>query len=127
MNQSQDNPYLPPNAPSQIPAPAEESAWRWGIIVAGNLILIPVYMIVLIASVQELVEVKDITARGAVDYWRHASASLLSLGICLITLFLVRRRNSLAWYFFAASSLFLLITIYPGLNVVWNAVAGFIP
>lgn len=126
MNYSTDNPYLPPDASSQTAVHAEQSAWRWGTIVAGILLLIPVYMIVLIASVDELVEVNDIMSRGAANYWRHAIAALISLGNCVFTLLLVRQRRSSAWSSFLASSLFLIVMIYPGLNAVWNAVAGLI-
>jgi hypothetical protein len=75
----------------------------------------------------ELAGVKYLTSRGAVDYWRHAIASLTFLGICGVTLRLARRRSRYAKYSFIASLMFLVIMIYPGLNVIWNAVARFIP
>ena len=88
--------------------------------------LIPIYLLVLVASVIELAGVKDITSRGAGDYWRHAIASLTSLGICGATLHLAHRRSRLAKYSLIAFLAFLVIMIYPGLNVVWNAIAHLI-
>ena len=121
-----ENPYLPPVMPTAKSKPEEHS--RDGAkIIAGNVALIPIYFLVLVASVIELAGVKDLTSRGAVDYWRHAIASLMSLGICGATLYLARRRSRIAKYSFIASLLFLVIMIYPGLNAVWNAVARFVP
>ena len=95
-------------------------------IIAANVALIPIYLLVLVASVIELAGVKDITSRGAVDYWRHAIASLTFLGICGATLHLARRRSQLAKYSLIASLMLLVVMIYPGLNVVWNAIARLI-
>ncbi|MFO0999481.1 MAG: hypothetical protein U0936_04025 [Planctomycetaceae bacterium] len=47
---------------------------------------------------------------------------LTFLGICGGTLRLARRRSRFAKYSFIASLMFLVIMIYPGLNVIWNAV-----
>ena len=117
-----DNPYSPPAMPAPIPRADELS--RGGVtIIAANVVLIPIYLLVLVASVIELAGVKDLTSRGAVDYWRHAIASLTFLGICGATLRLARRRSRFAKYSFIASLLFLIIMIYPGLNVVWNSIA----
>lgn len=121
-----ENPYLPP-ATGTAKSDAKEHSRDGTTIIAANVALIPIYLLVLVASVIELVGVKDLTSRGAVDYWRHAIGSLTSLGICGVTLHLARRRSRLAKYSFIASLMFLVIMIYPGLNVVWNAVARFIP
>jgi hypothetical protein len=126
VNFSPNNPYQPPDTSSQSAVHAVQPAWRWGTIVAGNLLLIPIYMIVLIASVDELVEVNNIMSRDAANYWRHAIAALISLSNCVFTLFLIRWRSSSAWYSFFASSLFLIVMIYPGLNSVWNVIADLI-
>jgi hypothetical protein len=106
---------------------SKEHLGSWSIVIAANVILIPIYLLVLVASVVELAGVNDIRSRGAVDYWRHAIASSASLGICGVTLHLSRRRSPIAKYSFIASLLFLVIMIYPGLNTVWNAVVRFIP
>jgi hypothetical protein len=126
-----ENPYLPPATPT-IKSVAEEHSRDGATIIAAtitaaNVALILIYLLVLVASVSELAGVKDITSRGAVDYWRHAFASLISLGICGVTLRLARRRSRLAKHSFIASLMFLVIMIYPGLNVIWNAVARFVP
>ena len=121
-----ENPYLPPATPT-TKSKAEEHSRGGATIIVANVALIPIYLLVLVASVIELAGVKDITSRGAVDYWRHAIASLMSLGICGATWRLARRRSRFAKYSFIASLLFLVIMIYPGLNAVWNAVARLIP
>ncbi len=120
-----ENPYLPPTTPT-AQSDADEHSRDGAIIIAANVALIPIYLLVLVASVIELAGVKDLTSRGAMDYWRHAIGSLASLGICGATLHLARIRSRLAKYTFIASLLFLVIMIYPGLNVVWNAVARFV-
>ena len=120
-----ENPYLPPATPI-AKSGADEHSRDGATIIVANVALIPIYLLVLVASVIELAGVKDITSRGAADYWRHAIGSLMSLGICGATLHLARRRSQLAKYSFIASLLFLVIMIYPGLNVVWNAVARLI-
>lgn len=122
-----ENPYLPPATPTVGFRDSDENSRDWSIIVAANVILIPIYLLVLVASVIELAGVKYLTSRGAVDYWRHAIASLTFLGICGVTLRLAHRRSRYAKYSFIASLMFLVIMIYPGLNVIWNAVARFIP
>lgn len=122
-----ENPYLPPAAPTSRMSDSEEHSGSRSIIIAANVILIPIYLIVLVASVFELAGVDDFRSRGSVDYWRHAIASLASLGICGATLRLALRRSRFAKYSFIASLMFLVIMIYPGLNVVWNAMARFIP
>jgi hypothetical protein len=122
-----ENPYLPPVTPTSRMGDSEEHSGGWGIIIAANVILIPIYLLVLVASVVELAGVNDIRSRGAVDYWRHAIASLASLGICGATLHLSRRRSRFAKYSFIASLMFFVIMIYPGLNVIWNAVDRLIP
>ena len=121
-----ENPYLPP-ATATAKSGADEHSRDGATFIAANVALIPIYLLVLVASVIELAGVKDLTSRGAVDYWRHAIGSLMSLGICGATLHLARRRSRLAKYAFIASLLFLVIMIYPGLNMVCNAVARFIP
>ena len=121
-----ENPYLPP-ATSTAKSGADEHSRDGAIIIAANVALIPIYLLVLVASVNELAGVKDLTSRGAVDYWRHAIGSLTSLGICGATLHLARRHSRFTKYSFIASLMFLVIMIYPGLNVIWNAVARFIP
>lgn len=121
-----ENPYRPPATPTVGFRDSDEHSRDWSIIVAANVMLIPIYLLVLVASLFELAGVKDITSRGAVDYWRHLIASLTSLGICGATLRLARRRSRFAKYSFIASLMFLVIMIYPGLNVIWNAVARFI-
>ncbi len=120
-----ENPYLPPTRPT-AKSKADEHSRDGATIIAANVALIPIYLLVLVASVIELAGVKDITSRGAVDYWRHAITSLTSLGICGATLHLARRRSQLAKYSLIASLVFLVIMIYPGLNVVWNAIARLI-
>jgi len=120
-----ENPYLPPVMPA-AKSKAEEQSRDGATIIAANVALIPIYLLVLVASVIELAGVKDITSRGAVDYWRHTFASLMSLGICGATLNLARRRSRIAKYSFIASLLFLVIMIHPGLNAVWNAAARLI-
>ena len=120
-----ENPYLPPARP-KAKSRVDEHSRDGATIIAANVALIPIYLLVLVASVIELAGVKDITSRGAVDYWRHAIASLTSLGICGATLHLARRRSQLAKYSLIASLVFLVIMIYPGLNVVWNAIARLI-
>jgi hypothetical protein len=118
-----ENPYLPPATPAVGFRDSANHSRVWNIIFAATVFLIPVYLLVLVASVIELAGVKDLTSRGAVDYWRHAIASLTFLGICGMTLRLNRRRSRFAKYSFIASLMFLVIMICPGLNVVWNAVA----
>ena len=120
-----ENPYLPPARP-KAKSRVDEHSRDGATIIAANVALIPIYLLVLVASVIELAGVKDITSRGAVDYWRHAIASLTSLGICGATLHLAHRRSRLAKYSLIASLAFLVIMIYPGLNVVWNAIAHLI-
>ena len=120
-----ENPYLPP-ATTTTKSDADEHSRDWSTIIAANVILIPIYLLVLVASVFELAGVNDITSRGAADYLRHAIGSLMSLGICGATLHFARKRSQLAKYSFIASLMFLVIMIYPGLNVVWNAVARLI-
>lgn len=119
-----DNPYRSPETPSNELIIADKSSRSWGIIF-GNVILIPIYLVVLTASVAELIAVDDVTAREAIDYWRHAFASLTFLGFCGATLFLSTRRSALANSCFILSTLLLVIMIYPGLNVLWNAVVRF--
>lgn len=121
------NPYLPPAMPTAGFRDSDQHSRDWSTIIAANVVLIPIYLLVLIASVFELARVKDLTSRGAVDYWRHAIAALTFLGFCGVTLRFARRRSPLAKYSFTASLLFLVILIYPGLNAVWNAVARFVP
>ena len=121
-----ENPYLPPATPTARVRRSDEHSRDRTTIIAANVALIPIYLLVLVASVIELAGVKDLTSRGAVDYWRHAIASLTSLGICGATVHLARRRSRLAKYSLIASLLFLVIMIYPGLNVVWNAIARLI-
>jgi hypothetical protein len=121
-----ENPYLPPATPT-AKSGADGHSRVWNAIIAANVFLIPIYLLVLVASVIELAGVNDIRSRGAVDYWRHAIASLASLGICGATLHLSRSRSRFAKYSFIASLMFLVIMIYPGVNVVWNAVARLIP
>ena len=118
-----ENPYLPPATPTARFRGSDEHSRDRTTIIAANVALIPIYLLVLVASVIELAGVKDITSRGAGDYWRHAIASLTSLGICGATLHLAHRRSRLAKYSLIAS---LVIMIYPGLNVVWNAIAHLI-
>ena len=120
-----ENPYLPPARP-KAKSRVDEHSRDGATIIAANVALIPIYLLVLVASVIELAGVKDITSRGAGDYWRHAIASLTSLGICGATLHLAHRRSRLAKYSLIASLAFLVIMIYPGLNVVWNAIAHLI-
>jgi hypothetical protein len=120
---SEENPYLPPAMPT-AKSMADDHSRRGAVIIAANVALIPIYLLVLVASVIELAGVNDITSRRAVDYWRHAIGSLTSLGICVATLYLARRGSRLAKYSFITSLLFLVIMIYPGLNVVWNAITG---
>ena len=120
-----ENPYLPPATPTAKTG-AEEHSRDGATIIVANVALIPIYLLVLVASAIELAGVNDLTSRGAVDYWRHAIASLMSLGICGATLHLARRRSRMAKYSFIASLMFLVIMIYPGLNSVWNAVARLI-
>ena len=120
-----ENPYLPPATPTAKTG-AEEHSRDGATIIIANVALIPIYLLVLVASAIELAGVKDLTSRGAVDYWRHAIASLMSLGICGATLHLAGRRSRLAKYSFIASLMFLVIMIYPGLNSVWNAIARLI-
>jgi hypothetical protein len=117
-----ENPYLPPATPT-AKSGADEHSRDGATIIAANVALIPIYLLVLVASVIELAGVKDLTSRGAVDYWRHAIASLTFLGICGVTLRLTRKRSRFAKYSFIASLMFLVIMIYPGLNVAWNALA----
>jgi hypothetical protein len=121
-----ENPYLPPARPTARFRGSDELSRNWITLIAANVALIPIYLLVLVASVIELAGVKDFTSRGAVDYWRHAIASLTSLGICGATLQLAHRRSRLAKYSLIASLVFLVIMIYPGLNVVWNAIARLI-
>ena len=121
-----ENPYLPPARPTARFRGSDELSRNWITLIAANVALIPIYLLVLVASVIELAGVKDLTSRGAVDYWRHAIASLTSLGICGATLQLAHRRSRLAKYSLIASLAFLVIMIYPGLNVVWNAIARLI-
>lgn len=121
-----ENPYLPPTTVTERVSDADRPSRDWSIIIATNVILIPIYLLVLIASVFELAGVKDLTSRGAADYWRHAIASLTFLGICGMTLRLARKRSRFAKYSFIVSLMFLVIIIYPGLNTVWNAVARLI-
>lgn len=122
-----ENPYLPPATPTSRMGDSKVHSGSWSIIIAANAILIPIYLLVLVASVFELAGVNDIRSRGAVDYRRHAIASLASLGICGATLHLSRRHSPFAKYSFIASHMFFVIMIYPGLNVIWNAVARLIP
>jgi len=117
-----ENPYLPPATPT-AKSGADEHSRDGAIIIVANVALIPIYLLVLVASVIELAGVKDLTSRGAVDYWRHAIASLTFLGICGVTLRLTRKRSRFAKYSFIASLMFLVIMIYPGLNVVCYALA----
>jgi hypothetical protein len=117
-----ENPYLPPATPT-AKSGADEHSRDGATIIAANVALIPIYLLVLVASVIELAGVKDLTSRGAVDYWRHAIASLTFLGICGVTLRLTRKRSRFAKYSFIASLMFLVIMIYPGLNVVCYALA----
>lgn len=126
LTKDAENPYLPPAAITVGVSDYVEHTRDWSTIIAANVILIPIYLLVLVASVIELAGVKDITSRGAADYWRHTIASLTFLGICGATLRLARRRSRFAKYSFIASLMFLVIMIYPGLNVVWNAVARFV-
>lgn len=126
LSSDAENPYQPPATPTAKSHADEHSRVRTAII-AANVALIPIYLLVLLASVYELAGVKDLTSRGAVNYWRHAIASLASLCICGATLRLALRRSRFAKYSFIASLMFLVIMIYPGLNVVWNAMARFIP
>ena len=93
-----ENPYLPPARPTARFKGSDEHSRDGATIIAANVALIPIYLLVLVASVIELAGVKDITSRGAVDYWRHAIASLTFLGICGATLHLARRRSQLAKY-----------------------------
>ena len=125
ISTDQENLYLPPATP-KAQSDADEHSRVGATIIAANVALIPIYLLVLVASVIELAGVKDLMSRGAVDYWRHAIASLMSPGICGATLHLARRRSRIAKYSFIASLLFLVIMIYPGLNAVWNAVARLI-
>lgn len=121
-----ENPYLTPARPTARFRGSDELSRNWITLIAANVALIPIYLLVLVASVIELAGVKDITSRVAGDYWRHAIASLTSLGICGATLQLAHRRSRLAKYSLIASLVFLVIMIYPGLNVVWNAIAPLI-
>lgn len=118
-----ENPYLPPAMPT-AKSMADEPSRDGATIIAANVALIPIYLLVLVASVIELAGVADMTSRFAVDYWRHAIGSLTSLGICGATLYLARGGSRLAKYSFVTSLLFLVIMIYPGLNVVWNSITG---